>query len=499
MPQPYCKRSLTLHVLPFFLLLSITPTVFAADQDTSLRLNQTIEYRANEQERELLKDEMPSDGAAPLLNIDGQDYTVGNTLDELGRAVYVSISRHNWSQARDYLKRYTALPGHDPMLTAYANGGLARADGNLEQAESYYRQLLSLQGDFLPGRLELARVLFENRKDGESNAAFRQISSSLSPADAQAMGVGKTVDSFIQALDHREDWQGSLAIGPTWGYNLNQSPESEVTYRYVTPDETIYVKRSLPKAVSAHGADYEATLNKRVAISGHHGVFMRSLLYGQAYEKQSKYNESTLINNAGYSYHDAKNQYAFGPSFEFNTIGDNAMYSAWGLRGEWIHTLSATRMFKLEGEYKDMAYKHQINSNLDGGISSVYATLWQALPQRWTLFGGVDLTERNTQDRTAAYLQKGVRLGVAKDFEVGVSAVLFASYRKRQYDAYSAIVDDRRNEKEQGYTFILRAPRLAVLDAVPSLTVKYNKVVSNVDWLYSYDKNSISLKLEKQF
>ncbi len=313
------------------------------------------------------------------------------------------------------------------------------------------------------------------------------------------MGVGKTVDSFIQALDHREDWQGSLAIGPTWGYNLNQSPESEVTYRYVTPDETIYVKRSLPKAVSAHGADYEATLNKRVAISGHHGVFMRSLLYGQAYEKQSKYNEGTLINNAGYSYHDAKNQYALGPSFEFNTIGDNAMYSAWGLRGEWIHTLSATRMFKLEGEYKDMAYKHQINSNLDGGISSVYATLWQALPQRWTLFGGVDLTERNTQDRTAAYLQKGVRLGVAKDFEVGVSAVLFASYRKRQYDAYSAIVDDRRNEKEQGYTFILRAPRLAVLDAVPSLTVKYNKVVSNVDWLYSYDKNSISLKLEKQF
>ncbi|MCF4979649.1 peptide signal [Pseudomonas sp. ICMP 8385] len=499
MPQPYCMRSLTLHVLPFFLLLSMAPRVFAADQDTRLRLNQTIEYRANQQERELLKDELPSDGAPPLLNIDGQTYSVGNNLDELGRAVYLSIERQQWPQARDYLRRYTALPGHDPMLTAYAKGGLARADGDLEQAESQYRQLLALQADFLPGRLELARVLFENRKDGESNSVFQQISSSLSPADAQAMGVGKTVDSFIQALDHREDWQGSLAIGPTWGYNLNQSPESEVTYRYVTPDETIYVKRSLPKAVSAHGADYEATLNKRVAISGHHGVFMRSLLYGQAYEKQSKYNEGTLINNAGYSYHDAKNQYALGPSFEFNTIGDNAMYSAWGLRGEWIHTLSATRMFKLEGEYKDMAYKHEINSNLDGGISSVYATLWQALPQRWTLFGGVDLSDRNTQDRTAAYLQKGVRLGVAKDFEVGVSAVLFASYRKRQYDAYSAIVDDRRNEKEQGYTFILRAPRLAVLDAVPSLTVKYNKVVSNVDWLYSYDKNSISLKLEKQF
>ena len=124
---------------------------------------------------------------------------------------------------------------------------------------------------------------------------------------------GKTVDSFIQALDHREDWQGSLAIGPTWSDNLNQSSESVVTYRYVTAEETIVVKRSLPKAVSAHGQDFEATLNRRMAISGHHGMFVRSLLYGQAYEKESMYNESALISNAGYSYHDASNQYAIGP------------------------------------------------------------------------------------------------------------------------------------------------------------------------------------------
>ena len=499
MPQPYCKRSLTLHVLPLSLLLFTAPTVFAADQDTNLRLNQSIEYRANKQERELLKDELPSDGAAPSLTIDGQVYSVGNNLDELGRAVYLSVERQQWPQARDYLKRYTALPGHDPMLTAYANGGLARADGDLETAERYYQDLLAIQPDFLPGRLELARVQFENRKDRDSKAVFEQISSSLSPSDAQAMGLGKTVDSFIQALDRREDWQGSFAIGPTWSDNLNQSSEGSVTYRYETAEETYVVKQSLPKAVSAHGQDYEATLNKRISISGHHGLFVRSLLYGQAYEKESKYNEATVINNAGYSYHDARNQYAFGPSYEFNTIGDNAMYSAWGLRGEWIHTLSATRMFKLEGEYKDMTYKHSINSNLDGGISSVYATLWQVLPQQWTLFGGVDITERDARDRVAAYLQKGVRLGIAKDFDIGVSAVLFASYRKRQYDAYSAIVDGTREENEQGYTFILRAPRLAVYDVVPSLTVKYNKVQSNIDWIYSYDKNSISLKLEKQF
>lgn len=499
MPPFFCdRRSKRQSAVPLFLLLLIAPAALA-DQDTSLRLNQSIEYRANQQERELLKDELPGDGSAPLLTIDGQAYRVGNNLDELGRAVYLSIERQQWSMAEDYLRRYDALPGRDPMLVAYANGALARADGNLAQAERYYRDLLAMQPDFLPGRLELARVLFENRKDRDAEQAFAQIASHLSPSDARAMGLGKTVDSFVQALDNRESWQGSLAIGPTWNDNLNQSSESTVTYELAT-DEGIYrVERTLPEAVSAHGVDYEATLNKRVAISGHHGVFMRSLLYGQAYEEQSKYNEGTVITNTGYSYHDARNQYAVGPSYEFNTLGDNAMYSAWGLRGEWLHTLSATRMFKLEGDYKDMVYKHAINANFDGGIGSVYATLWQALPNRWTLFGGLDLTDRRSQDKTAAYWQKGVRLGFAKDFDIGVSAVLFASYRKRQYAAYSAFLDARRNEDEQGYTFILRAQRLAVYDVVPSLTVKYNKVHSNIDWLYAYDKNSVSLKLEKQF
>lgn len=89
---------------------------------------------------------------------------MGNNLDELGRAVYLSIERQQWPQARHYFGRYTALAGHDPMLTAYANGGLARADGDLDRAERYYRELLAIQPDFLPGRMELARVQLENRK-----------------------------------------------------------------------------------------------------------------------------------------------------------------------------------------------------------------------------------------------------------------------------------------------------------------------------------------------
>ncbi|WP_033743461.1 surface lipoprotein assembly modifier [Pseudomonas plecoglossicida] len=467
----------------------------AANQDTELRLNQAIEQRAVSQERALLESSVPTGPDAPLLELDGQYYGIGNTVDELGAAVYLSIERKQWPAASDYLARYTALPEHDPMLIAYAHGALARTKGNLELAESYYRELLTMQSDFLPGQLELARVLFESRKDRESTSAFQQIRAELDASDARAMGLGRSVDSFLEVLDERERWHGSLAVGPIWASNLNQSSEGVHTlYSFFGP-----LTYKQPKAVSAQGIDYEATLSKRLPVSNHHGIYLRSLLYGQHYKNTSLYNVSTLTNNIGYSYHGPRDQYAFGPTFELNTHGDETLYKAWGLHGEWQRVLSSTRMFKLEGDYKKIAFQQTVHDYLNGNMSTLFATLWQALPYQWMLFGGGDLAVRNTQYRTNDYFQKGLRLGVAKEFDMGVSAVLFTSYRQRQYDGYNAWLGDRRNEDEQSYTLSVRAPRLAIYGAVPSLTAKYYQNKSNIDWAYSYDNNSVSLKLEKQF
>ncbi|MNJ42490.1 RNA polymerase sigma factor [compost metagenome] len=90
--------------------------------------------------------------------------------------------------------------------------------------------------------------------------------------------------------------------------------------------------------------------------------------------------------------------------------------------------------------------------------------------------------------------------GPAYLFRVAYNLMIdhYRRYGEKRYDNDASAFFDTLVD-EQNYTFILRAPRLAVQDIVPSLTVKYNKVESNIDWLYSYDKNSISLKLEKQF
>ncbi|MDT1833240.1 DUF560 domain-containing protein, partial [Acinetobacter baumannii] len=71
------------------------------------------------------------------------------------------------------------------------------------------------------------------------------------------------------------------------------------------------------------GLDYEASLIKRYAIEGHHGVALRALAFGQSYNDHATFNESTININAGYSYFDLKNQIGVSPLFEHKRYGND--------------------------------------------------------------------------------------------------------------------------------------------------------------------------------
>jgi len=467
------------------------------DLDTQLRLNQSIEQQNNSKESELLKDEDYLPGKRPELILDGKAYPVGHNANDLGRALYVSIKQKQWSAVVYFLDEYQTLSDADPLLLAYAKGALARIQGNMKQAVIEYRQLLNLNPGFLPGQLELARVLFEDHQDKEAEIVFTQIAAKLDPDNAQQAGVNRTVESFLTALDQRNDWSASVALGAVWNDNLNQSSESR-TCLLLYQGQCIY-ERNIPDAISATGLDYELTLNKYTPVTGHNGLYSRALLYGKSYDDYPDYNESTLVAQLGYRYQDLDDQIQFSPSFEFSAYGNEAMYSALGLHGEWTRRFSNKQMLKLQGDYKELRYKKQNYERYNGPSYSANATMWHVLPNSWTLFGGIDGLDRQADDKPYGYLQLGVRLGVSKSFSDTLNTTFFTSFREQTYKAYSNILGAKRNDHESSYTLILKSPTLSILGFTPNLTIKHTNINSNVDWLYSRENNQVSLKLEKNF
>lgn len=468
-----------------------------ADQDTRLRLDEQIERQKRKSESELFEDADASE-APTLLEIDGQTYSVGGNVDDMGKALYISVTRKRWADVRRFLTAYEYYPDRDPMLVLFAKGGLARQAGNLGLAEQHYRALLELQPIFLPGRLELARVLFENRKDREAQRIFDSLHAEMAKDGDKAAGVRRTVEAFLAALRRRSAWQGSFAIGPTYSSNLNQSSAS-YTCLLEAADGTCLIDRKVPDPIAAAGVNFEATLGRDIPLGGHHGIRARALVFGEIFPDHHDYSQAAAIGRLGYRYQSARNILALSPSYEIGSLGSSLLYEAPGVNGEWTHLLSPSATLRFEANYRDLRYRERAYAAQGGPQTDVSLTGWYALPRGWTLFGGPDFSIKDTDDPVNSYRQWGVRFGVHKAFGAHASLLLLGSYRNRKHRAYSDLFAAQRQDDQFNMTAIARFPVFAVAGLVPEIVVQHNRVSSNIDWLYSYERTAASLRLNHVF
>ena len=476
-----------------------TPVVaqIESGQDTRLRLDQQLERQRTERQDESLKD--AGDLAPPSsIVIDGQTFSVSNNANDMGRALYVTVSRGQWADARRFLSAYERLPDRDPMMVSYAKGRLARADGDLASAEKHYRDVLALQADFVLGQLELARVLFENRKDREAREAFEQNRVQIAPEGEKASGVIVTVDAFLNALRQRRGWHGSLAVGPIYSTNLNQSSES-YTCLLAADDGTCLFDRKVPDAIKGTGINVEGTLERNIPLSGHHGIRGRAILFGEIYPDHHEYSQGTLITRLGYQYQTGQNAISLSPSLDLGTLGSTVLYEARGANAEWQHTASNNLMVRLEANYRDFRYRIPGYTSQTGPLADVGLTAWYVAAPGWTLFGGPDFATKDTPDPVDAYRQWGGRLGLHKTFGSSASLLLLGSCRRRDHRAYSELFAAQRKDDQFNATAIARFPILKFAGLTPEIVVQHNRVESNIDWLFSYKRTTASVRLSHVF
>ncbi|VEH65384.1 Uncharacterised protein [Rodentibacter pneumotropicus] len=98
------------------------------------------------------------------ITLEGESFQVENNVESVGQALYIALNRQLWRYAKQFLAQYEKFPDHKVQLAWFAKGALAREQGDLPEAERYYRKLLQSEPDFLRGQLDLARILFEDKK-----------------------------------------------------------------------------------------------------------------------------------------------------------------------------------------------------------------------------------------------------------------------------------------------------------------------------------------------
>ncbi|MBD2813242.1 DUF560 domain-containing protein [Xenorhabdus sp. Flor] len=482
-------------LLTSLIALCFSLPIYADDEDTSRKIWQEAQHNQQEKETNLITpDPVFIENNSSLIVINGQPFQVENNINDIGQALFLAVNHQQWSDVRRFLAAYLKLPDYDVMLVNFAQGGLARLDGNLDLAAYHYQQILNQQPDFPRVKLELARAYFEDHKNREAEELFTE----LYEAKKLPEVVLKNINSYLEAISLRNSWRGSFSAGYAYNDNVNMSSNQRGTCLYnISADKCL--KRQVPKAIKAWGMSYDATLSRRYQLIGHHGIFGRGLIYGENYRDYHDENENTFQLIGGYSYKNRKHDISFGPVFEYKQHAGDTFYRATGLKTEWRWGITSQTTLNVELEHKQLRHQQHYRRK-DGELTSSYLTLSHAINKEFILFGGGDWVYRDNDlypvDR---YQQWGARAGIAGQIYPGINGSLFATLRDRRFGAYSPMLRARRQDAEQIYTAVIKVPAAEILGMTPSVTFRHRRNHSNVDWLYSFNKNEVLIRLEKYF
>ena len=185
-------------------------------------------------------------GAAPSEAVELSEAQLLQNPELMQRVLDSSLLLNDLEAVKIVLPIYRKLPPEqqDPILLRFAQAALARMDGRTTEAIRLYREIIAMQPQLTPVRLQLATALFEQHENEAARDQLRKLRAENLPEP-----IAQTVDQYIQALNQRDEWSLNAGITYLHENNINNAPKQR----------TVAVGQgelSLPEPVNARGLGY---------------------------------------------------------------------------------------------------------------------------------------------------------------------------------------------------------------------------------------------------
>ncbi len=459
-------------------------------QDTRLQIEQKNSVRQR-------KNQSDSLASADALNKVDTVQPTSYTSNNLGAILYYALQQKNWDDAKQILAQYELTDGADPILMGYARGLLAYADGDYKQSINYLKEIIKqAPANFILPKLTLGRVEFENHQYKDAQNTFSDTKQFLDSNDPQQQGVIQTVDLFLNAIEQRKGWQGSFALGIAHNNNVNGSSGS---YTCLFMFKGICLnERKTPDPISAEQFSYEGFIERRFSLSGNNGIFVKGVGFGKITKDLPEYNSHNINVSTGYSYKDSNDELSIGPSLSLSYQGGKSNNKSLGLNASWSHSFANNTVMSLNGNIEKQQFPEELK-HYDGTFVGVNASVCKSFDNGWSPYARFKYAKKKADADVDSYSEKGIYLGVSKNFSGDFNLQLQTSLSKRKYDGYNAVLEAQREDVEREYNLTLSAPKWKIAGFEPSLTYTHSQNTSNIDWLYSYSQQKVELKFEKRF
>lgn len=379
----------------------------------------------------------------------------------------------------------------------------AKLSGKLGKAEQYFRSALKREPSAGRIRLELAEVLFSQRKLDAARSELLTVRNMNPPAQ-----VRQNIDGFIAQIDTvkanpnkfaqgpQKSWSGYITTGFTSDSNVNAGPDTDSVFLYGLP----FTLSSAAQETKDSAWFLRAGLSHQFKLDN--GAVWRSNAYlaFNNYFNTDAYDTTTFNASTGPSFRLGKKVGVFLPiTFNMQSYNEQGgWYSqSWAIAPQFQYALQDNLQLRIGVS----AGHKRFNRNSTRDLNSY--TLNPSLNFQPTKSGniaiGVNFGHEDSDLNIYTNDVRGAYIGYQHNFrEQGIRASVTASYTDTQFEgiqaAYTVARHDTSRKLGASVTYLL--PKLQ--GASVSATTSYQDNNSNLD-INTYGRALFSLSFTKRF
>ncbi|MEQ4701905.1 surface lipoprotein assembly modifier [Providencia rettgeri] len=411
-------------------------------------------------------------------------------IDELGFILYDLIQKKDFDEINGIIDNYVNHKDHDKGLVKYIHSEKAMLNKQYDLAISLYNEILIHKPNMLLVELKLAQALIYVKHYESALSIYQSIK--IRYKGRISIRLTEFIKSKIIDLENKNHWQGTIKLGSSYDFNLNEASNNREMYCFRSK-----CMNSSNQSIAGGKWHYYTSLSKRFPLVGNHSAVLSLGMVGVEPMKTVTVRKTNIYVTGGYQFDNANTTFHIQPTLEAKWH-DNLYYNlSLGGKIATEYTLNhrVTLLGNIEYKNKTYPYKYSFN-NGDKWVYSVTGTY--LINPRLMVFGSFYGANRKKQYDSDSYVQYGVRAGFLKVTEL-CDLLIAIGYKQTNFKRFDAFLNVKRKDDNGYLNSQLTFDKNKILTFTPSIYFNSQVNKSTADIIYSFKQSEVGVNFTKKF
>ncbi|MCI5047918.1 MAG: surface lipoprotein assembly modifier [Aquisalinus sp.] len=392
------------------------------------------------------------------------------------------LLKKEYDEAEAILLRLAqADPGKvDLTQVRFLTGLVAVGRKDFVAAEEYFRSILDNNPDLIRVRLELARSLYEQQKDGAAAYHFQYVLGNGLPEETKAL-----VRQFLRRIEARKVFHLQLGTAIVPNSNINNGPKDDTVTVFGLPfqlDDAAQKQSGTGLSTSLNVAAFPK-LTDRLRLETRAGA--RVVDYSNA-----DFDDVFMSFEIGPRLQTKKATVSVLGAFSKRWFGGERFSRSHGMRMVLTTPLSDRMRFSVRSSYAQVDYSS--NPNRSGPVYSGAVSMQRVMDKRTVAGLGFQVTREEANANNLKNHQYRLNAFISRELPWGITAQVAPDYYVRDFQSSS------RLDETYGLSFRVTKRDWRYHGFAPVFSYAYLKNVSNNPF-FNYDRHSADIGVTRNF